>query len=450
MLRHQRAQLPLYAAFIIIVVLFAGYTLQDGSSAVQLKNHVLQIDKYQDSLAEEGSSGSRGGSKSGHRTSSSSSRFDEDDGTTPAKGDPVSDKDAQRAPDTNGAGAATDSKVPLRSSEQKDETTASGSDAESQSEDSAVRPEMGYKDAKPKKPKVPAADPPDPPKPGWRKTGTKPVINAAPDPKTKPKKPPKQKPPPIIEDSSSYRESRPSVDYDQFSKSMLKQTSYGSDLAEAKSSVSYDKKTPPSIGCEDVVTELQNLVIEVYAEELKDIRHAHIFGLLDATENKGDAVIWVAQDILLSTLGISTMQACRYIDKDCDLDAWRAGLVEYAPHSGIIMAGGGNFNDYFEDDHPARLKMVNEYGDRWPIRMFPQSINMTTEKWTGQTLEAFGKAKDVQLAARDLPSYEWLDRAFGRDETTGAKVGDVRNTLSPDVAFMFGNRPDIRRNTEKK
>jgi len=32
------------------------------------------------------------------------------------------------------------------------------------------------------------------------------------------------------------------------------------------------------------------------------------------TENKGDAAIWTAQQMLLSTLGITTLHSCRYVN----------------------------------------------------------------------------------------------------------------------------------------
>ncbi|KAF5003744.1 hypothetical protein FDECE_9715, partial [Fusarium decemcellulare] len=180
--------------------------------------------------------------------------------------------------------------------------------------------------------------------------------------------------------------------------------------------VSYNKNSPPSIGCEDVVSSLQQQVIEAFSRELKGIRYANIFGYLGQTENKGDAVIWVAQETLLATLGITTMSVCRYTDKYCDLDKFRKDLEDHKPYSAIIMAGGGNFNDFFMDDHPARLKMAEEFGE-YPIRAFPQSINMTKPGMIRRTEEAFGGARNVQLAARDQPSYDWLKKTFGDNAT---------------------------------
>lgn len=107
--------------------------------------------------------------------------------------------------------------------------------------------------------------------------------------------------------------------------------------------ISYDKTTPPSVGCEAIVHDLQQRLIETYQKELKGIRYANVYGylglsfpfvcifggglvrvggvvfmwawanLLAETENKGDAAIWSAQQILMSMMGIDFMEACRYV-----------------------------------------------------------------------------------------------------------------------------------------
>lgn len=167
----------------------------------------------------------------------------------------------------------------------------------------------------------------------------------------------------------------------------------------------------------------------------------HLADLLTETENKGDAAIWSAQQILLSMLGIQSEQSCRFLDKDCDLERFNATLKAHHPHSAIIMAGGGNFNDYYWEDQPSRMKMVKAFPEV-PIRAFPQSIHMTHEDRINQTKKAFGGHKDLMLAARDLPSWQWLDKNLEKE--TG-----VPSVLVPDIAFMWGNRPDFRINTPK-
>ncbi|KAI8667163.1 hypothetical protein LRP88_01086 [Fusarium phalaenopsidis] len=204
--------------------------------------------------------------------------------------------------------------------------------------------------------------------------------------------------------------------------------------------ISYDLTRPPTAGCEDLVNDLQQRIIQTYQKRFKGIRYANIWGYLE-TENKGDAAIWSAQQILLSILGIETMEACRFMHQGCDMEKFRKGLEDHRPHSAIIMAGGGNFNDYYWEDQPSRMKMISTFTNV-SIRAFPQSIFMNNPERINLTHVAFKKHHDLQLAARDKPSYDWLLDNFG--QTDG-----IDNDLIPDIAFMWGNRSDFRVNTPK-
>lgn len=66
-------------------------------------------------------------------------------------------------------------------------------------------------------------------------------------------------------------------------------------------------------------------------------------------------------------------------------------------------------------------------------------------KWTK---DAFVEHKDLQLGARDQPSFDWLEETFGPSEENEGKDTGVMRTLTPDIAFMYGSRPDYRE--EKK
>lgn len=127
--------------------------------------------------------------------------------------------------------------------------------------------------------------------------------------------------------------------------------------------------------------------------------------------------------------------------KDCDLTQFRSALESHQPYSAIIMSGGGNFNDYYWDDHPARIEMIKQF-PQFPIRAFPQSVYMTKPHRINQTKEAFRQHPDLQLAARDQASFDWLMESF--DEAPG-----VSSLMTPDIAFMWGDRSDFRTDTEK-
>jgi exopolysaccharide biosynthesis predicted pyruvyltransferase EpsI len=141
------------------------------------------------------------------------------------------------------------------------------------------------------------------------------------------------------------------------------------------------------------------------------------------------------------------MHEPRFTDKECDLSKYRAALEEHKPHSAILIAGGGNFNDFYWEDQPARMMMVETFPDI-PIRSFPQSINMTHDDRIAETKKAFGSHNDLQLAARDQPSFDWLEKTFG-PQAQEVQPNKVRRILTPDIAFMWGSRPDFRANTNK-
>jgi hypothetical protein len=88
-------------------------------------------------------------------------------------------------------------------------------------------------------------------------------------------------------------------------------TTFGGDKSSKRKDISFDLSIPPVAGCEDIVNDLQQKLIQRYSVLFKGVRHANIWGYLE-TENKGDAAIWAAQQILLSYLGIQTMESCRY------------------------------------------------------------------------------------------------------------------------------------------
>ncbi|KAI5236890.1 hypothetical protein E4T43_08335 [Aureobasidium subglaciale] len=222
--------------------------------------------------------------------------------------------------------------------------------------------------------------------------------------------------------------------------------------------ISYDKTTPPSTGCEAVVNAAQQRLISEYQQLLKGIRYVNVWGYLE-TENKGDAAIWSAQQILLSMMGIETMEACRFMDKGCNMTKFTQALDDHKPNSAIIMAGGGNFNDYYWEDQPSRIKMIKHF-TQVPVRAFPQSIHMTHNDRINRTKKAFLSHPNLQLAARDAPSYKWLADTFEGEKivspstdlavTNGIGKGEVKTVLTPDIAFMWGSRPDFRIDTPKE
>lgn len=92
--------------------------------------------------------------------------------------------------------------------------------------------------------------------------------------------------------------------------------------------------------------------------------------------------------------------------------------------------------------------MVGLFPD-YPVRAFPQSIWMRNNERIKLTVDAFTPHPDLQLGARDQASYDWLYQTFGPSEKNNGIATQVKTTLTPDIVFMYGNRPEFRK-MEKK
>ena len=101
-----------------------------------------------------------------------------------------------------------------------------------------------------------------------------------------------------------------------------------------------------------------------------------------------------------------------------------------------------------ESDHRARIEMIKTFPE-FPIRAFPQSVWMKDPERIQLTKDVFTKHNDLQLAGRDQPSFDWLEETFGPTEQNGGVDTGVRRVFTPDIAFAYGNRSDVRL-TEKK
>lgn len=164
------------------------------------------------------------------------------------------------------------------------------------------------------------------------------------------------------------------------------------------------------------------------------------------TGNKGDAAIWTGQNILFAYLGISTMETCRYMSQ-CDLAKFNASLEAHPNSSAIVLAGGGNFNDYYWDDLPSKVAVASSYPNV-PIRGLPQSIYVRGPEHSREAITGFASNHDLLLSARDQPSYNWLQSSFGTKASL-VKPDYVRTIMTPDMAYMWGPRPDFRRRTTR-
>jgi exopolysaccharide biosynthesis predicted pyruvyltransferase EpsI len=153
-------------------------------------------------------------------------------------------------------------------------------------------------------------------------------------------------------------------------------------------------------------------------------------------------------------LGITVHYSCDYWDLDpwhhrfCDQGRFKEELLKYKGQNALILHAGGNFNNFYKPQAD-RVMAVKEFTGT-PVKSFGQTIEMDNGPGTKETVDTFNQHGDVMLAARDRNSYEWLLEAFPKSDMAAIDGSNgVRSILTPDVAFMIGNRPDIRLNTKK-
>lgn len=151
----------------------------------------------------------------------------------------------------------------------------------------------------------------------------------------------------------------------------------------------------------------------------------------------GDAAIWLAEEMLLTSMGINVEYVC-------------SGMHDYQPEKirqaaskggfAIAMTGGGNLGDLYPSEQELKNKVLLDFPDI-KTRWFPQSIHFKDKSLEpGSPLNIFLSAvkgvRDMQLVVRDVPSFEFAQTHIG---SLGHKV-----TLTPDIVFSLGNRPELR------
>lgn len=92
----------------------------------------------------------------------------------------------------------------------------------------------------------------------------------------------------------------------------------------------------------------------------------------------------------------------------------------------ILMHGGGNFGDLYEEHQTLRKEIIKNYPEN-KIIMFPQSVWYENKERLLEDIEIFSNHKNLILCARDKYSFDFLSKYF-----TTNKV-----LLVPDMAFYI-------------
>lgn len=135
--------------------------------------------------------------------------------------------------------------------------------------------------------------------------------------------------------------------------------------------------------------------------------------------NVGDSVIWHATIELLTSLGIDVNYICTH-------DTYsKEELARHNPSGPILICGGGNFGDVYENEVSLRASVLRDFPERKIIQL-PQSIWFTSAEAEAAMAELIAACSDFTLLVREHQSYEIATRAF-----------DCPVIECPDTAFFL-------------
>jgi pyruvyl transferase EpsO len=156
-----------------------------------------------------------------------------------------------------------------------------------------------------------------------------------------------------------------------------------------------------------------------------------LIGLPYYHTNAGDFLIWQGVELFLKELGIP----CVY----------RASCMTYRKskipeNAMILLNGGGDFGDTWEEVQEFRRQIVNEFPHN-KIIVLPQTVFYADQQKVMRDAEQFSHHKSLILCARDTNSYNILKQYFYANTVL----------LVPDMAFFiyFSNQSLQTRKTKE-
>lgn len=144
--------------------------------------------------------------------------------------------------------------------------------------------------------------------------------------------------------------------------------------------------------------------------------------------NVGDSAIWAGTLRVLESLGVRVSYVCThrtYAARD---------LRRQVPDGPILLAGGGNFGDVYEDEAGLRRRVLEDFPDR-PVIQLPQSIWIRSTRGGDALRRLIDRHRTFTLLVRDRRSLETAGRLFA-----------VPTALCPDMALTLEDdpRPTVR------
>jgi pyruvyl transferase EpsO len=133
--------------------------------------------------------------------------------------------------------------------------------------------------------------------------------------------------------------------------------------------------------------------------------------------NIGDILIWHGTEYFLKKLE----DRCTYTASSATFRTRRIDA-----NTIILLQGGGNFGDLWNEPHAFRCKIISAYPDN-VIIILPQTVFYLDKNNLMNDRELFSKHKKLIICARDMKSYQLLNEYFNANTVL----------LVPDMAFCI-------------
>lgn len=116
-------------------------------------------------------------------------------------------------------------------------------------------------------------------------------------------------------------------------------------------------------------------------------------------DNVGDSLIWLGERHLLRALGISVIYAG-------DTHSFRDSDIARLPSDcAILIHGGGNLGDLWEDHQELRLRVLEQAADRRVVQL-PQTANFRDPDKLEVARRAFSRHPDFHILCRDQTTLD--------------------------------------------
>ena len=165
------------------------------------------------------------------------------------------------------------------------------------------------------------------------------------------------------------------------------------------------------------VTNISQLKSIIYETLTPHITKDYVYLDLPYHPNIGDSLIALGTRTFLR----SQKYQCLY---SSSLNTYEE---KYIPDNAlIVLQGGGNFGDLWEDFQLFRDKIIETFSD-YDILIMPQSVHYNDTTKLERDKKIFSKAKHLTMCTRDMQSYLFLKEHFSCENIL----------LVPDMAFCL-------------